>query len=60
MTAAVRKEFLPVVDQKGRMLPLILANVEEAIEAGIEEICIIIQEQDRKILPGLLRAEHQS
>ncbi len=48
MTAAVRKEFLPVVDQKGRMLPLILANVEEAIEAGIEEICIIIQEQDRK------------
>ena len=49
MTAAVRKEFLPVVDQKGRMLPLILANVEEAIEAGIEEICIIIQEQDRKI-----------
>ncbi len=47
MTAAVRKEFLPVVDNKGRMLPLILANVEEAVEAGIEEICIIIQEQDR-------------
>jgi UTP-glucose-1-phosphate uridylyltransferase/mevalonate kinase len=47
MTAAVRKEFLPVVDNKGRMLPLILANVEEALEAGIEEICIIIQEQDR-------------
>lgn len=47
MTAAVRKEFLPVVDHKGRMLPLILANVEEVIEAGIEEICIIIQEQDR-------------
>jgi UTP-glucose-1-phosphate uridylyltransferase/mevalonate kinase len=49
MTAAVRKEFLPVVDQKGRMLPLILANVEEAAEAGIEEICIIIQEQDRRL-----------
>jgi UTP--glucose-1-phosphate uridylyltransferase len=48
MTSAVRKEFLPVVDRKGRMLPLILANVEEAIEAGIEEICIIIQEQDRR------------
>lgn len=48
MTAAVRKEFLPVIDHKGRMLPLILANVEEALEAGIEEICIVIQEQDRK------------
>jgi UTP-glucose-1-phosphate uridylyltransferase len=48
MTTAVRKEFLPVVDHKGRMLPLILANVEEVVEAGIEEICIIIQEQDRE------------
>ena len=48
MTAAVRKEFLPVVDHQGRMLPLILANVEEMVEAGIEEICIIIQEQDRR------------
>ena len=47
MTSAVRKEFLPVVDRKGRMLPLILANVEEVAAAGIEEICIIIQEHDR-------------
>jgi UTP-glucose-1-phosphate uridylyltransferase/mevalonate kinase len=52
MTSAVRKEFLPVVDRKGRMLPLILANVEEAAEAGIEEICIIIQEQDRALFEG--------
>jgi UTP-glucose-1-phosphate uridylyltransferase/mevalonate kinase len=49
MTSAVRKEFLPVVDRKGRMLPLILANVEEATAAGIEEICIIIQESDRRL-----------
>lgn len=48
MTSAVRKEFLPVIDRKGRMLPLILANVEEVAAAGIEEICIIIQEQDRR------------
>ena len=32
--AAVRKEFLPVIDRKGRMLPLILANVEEAPRSG--------------------------
>jgi UTP-glucose-1-phosphate uridylyltransferase len=49
MTSAVRKEFLPVVDRTGRMLPLILANVEEAASAGIEEICIIVQEQDRRL-----------
>jgi UTP-glucose-1-phosphate uridylyltransferase/mevalonate kinase len=47
MTSCVRKEFLPVVDRNGRMLPLILANVEEVVAAGIEEICIVIQEQDR-------------
>jgi UTP-glucose-1-phosphate uridylyltransferase len=49
MTSAVRKEFLPVVDRTGRMLPIILANVEEAASAGIEEICIIVQEQDRRM-----------
>ena len=55
MTSAVRKEFLPVVDRKGRMLPLILANVEEVIAAGIEEICIIIQEQDRRFFEDFFR-----
>jgi UTP-glucose-1-phosphate uridylyltransferase/mevalonate kinase len=49
MTSIVRKEFLPVVDPRGRMLPLILANVEEAFDAGIEEIAIIIQEGDKKL-----------
>ena len=47
MTSVVRKEFLPVVDSSGRMLPLILANVEEAFDGGIEEIAIIIQEGDK-------------
>ena len=31
------------------MLPLILANVEEAAAAGIEEICIVIQTQDQRL-----------
>jgi UTP-glucose-1-phosphate uridylyltransferase/mevalonate kinase len=55
MTSAVRKEFLPVVDHHGRMLPLILANVEEVISAGIEEICIIIQGQDRRLFEDFFR-----
>jgi UTP-glucose-1-phosphate uridylyltransferase/mevalonate kinase len=49
MTSIVRKEFLPVVDAEGRMLPLILANVEEALDAGIDEIAIIIQESDKEL-----------
>ena len=55
MTSAVRKEFLPVIDRKGRMLPLILANVEEVAAAGIEEICIIIQEQDRELFQNFFQ-----
>jgi UTP-glucose-1-phosphate uridylyltransferase len=55
MTAAVRKEFLPVVDRKGRMIPLILANVEEALSAGIEEICVIIQDSDRRLFEDFFR-----
>jgi UTP-glucose-1-phosphate uridylyltransferase/mevalonate kinase len=55
MTSAVRKEFLPVVDPKGRMIPLILANVEEALAAGIEELCIIIQDSDRRLFEDFFR-----
>jgi UTP-glucose-1-phosphate uridylyltransferase/mevalonate kinase len=57
MTSAVRKEFLPVVDRGGRMLPVILANVEEAAAAGIDEICIIIQEQDRALFESFFRQD---
>jgi UTP-glucose-1-phosphate uridylyltransferase/mevalonate kinase len=49
MTSIVRKEFLPIVDASGRMLPLILANVEEAFDAGIDEVAIIIQESDARL-----------
>jgi len=49
MTSIVRKEFLPVIDGQGRMLPLILANVEEALDAGIEEIAILVQESDKAL-----------
>jgi UTP-glucose-1-phosphate uridylyltransferase len=55
MTAAVRKEFLPVVDSNGRMIPLILANVEEAIAAGIEAICIIVREADQPLFADFFR-----
>jgi UTP--glucose-1-phosphate uridylyltransferase len=57
MTSIVRKEFLPVVDSRGRMLPLILANVEEAFDSGIEEVAIIIQESDKKFFEGFFHQD---
>jgi UTP-glucose-1-phosphate uridylyltransferase/mevalonate kinase len=48
MTKIYRKEFLPVPGRDGILKPLILANVEEALHAGMEEVFIIIQEKDRR------------
>jgi UTP-glucose-1-phosphate uridylyltransferase/mevalonate kinase len=46
-TLAVKKEFLPIIDRTGRAKPIILAIVEEALSAGIEEVGIVVQKGDR-------------
>jgi UTP-glucose-1-phosphate uridylyltransferase/mevalonate kinase len=48
-TKAVKKELFPIIDSEGRAKPVILSIVEEALSAGIEEVCIIIQSQDRDL-----------
>jgi len=46
-TKGLRKELFPIIDRDGRAKPAILAIVEEALAAGIEEIAIVVQERDR-------------
>ena len=53
MTKIIRKEFMPVFDDQGHLKPLILANVEEALAAGIEEIALIIQDDERPLFERL-------
>jgi UTP-glucose-1-phosphate uridylyltransferase/mevalonate kinase len=43
---ATKKELFPVVDRDGIAKPAILLIVEEALQAGIEEVVIVVQEQD--------------
>lgn len=43
---ATKKELFPIIDHDGIAKPAILLIVEEALEAGIEEIIIIVQEED--------------
>ncbi len=43
---ATKKELFPIVDRDGIAKPAILLIVEEALEAGIEEVVIIVQEGD--------------
>ena len=48
ITKCVKKSFLPIVDKDGIIKPVILSLLEELVDAGIEEICLIIDEEDRK------------
>ena len=43
---ATKKELFPVIDRDGIAKPAILLIVEEALQAGIEEIIIIVQKDD--------------
>ncbi|HQI47919.1 MAG TPA: sugar phosphate nucleotidyltransferase, partial [bacterium] len=48
-TKAVKKELFPIIDRQGRAKPVILAIVEEALAAGVEQVGIIVQSQDREL-----------
>jgi UTP--glucose-1-phosphate uridylyltransferase len=55
-TKALKKELLPIVDRDGRAKPIILAIVEEALSAGIEEVGIVVQPGDRDLFHDLLKS----
>jgi len=46
-TKAMKKELFPIMGRDGRMKPVILAIVEEAVNAGIEEVGIVAQASDK-------------
>ena len=43
---ATKKELFPVIDRDGIAKPAILLVVQEALDAGIEEVVIVVQEDD--------------
>jgi UTP-glucose-1-phosphate uridylyltransferase/mevalonate kinase len=43
---ATKKELFPIIDRDGVAKPAILLIVEEALNAGIEDVVIVVQEQD--------------
>ncbi|MFB2770087.1 sugar phosphate nucleotidyltransferase [Pelatocladus sp. BLCC-F211] len=54
-TKVVKKELFPIIDQDGRVKPVIQLIVEEAISAGIEEIGIVIQPEDKRVFVDLFK-----
>jgi len=55
-TKAIKKEFFPIIDKDGRAKPAILAIVEEAVSAGIEEIGIVVQPGDRTLFEEFFKS----
>jgi UTP--glucose-1-phosphate uridylyltransferase len=48
-STAVAKVMFPLVDRDGVAKPLVQVIAEEAIEAGIEEICIVVQPGEERM-----------
>lgn len=48
-SSAIKKELFPIVDKDGRAKPAIMMIIEEAIQSGIEEIGLIVQEADQPL-----------
>lgn len=61
-TKVIKKELFPIIDEDGIAKPVILAIVEEALRAGIEEVCIIVQKGDEPLFDeffnGPISSEH--
>jgi UTP--glucose-1-phosphate uridylyltransferase len=59
-TKAVKKELFPVIDKDGRAKPAIMLIVEEAVNAGIEEVGIITQPDDIQIFAEFFKTPPKS
>ena len=60
ITKCIKKSFLPIVDSDGIIKPVILSLVEEVVESGIEEVCLIIDENDKKDYDRLFKSKLSS
>jgi len=44
---AIKKELFPIIDTNGMAKPLIQVIIEEAVESGIDEICLVVREDEK-------------
>lgn len=49
VTKVMKKDFFPIMDRDGVLKPVLLIILEQLIEAGIEEICLVIGEEEQHI-----------
>lgn len=56
-TKAAKKELFPIIDRDGIAKPAILLIVQEALNAGMEEVVIIVQEDDLDAFQSFFREQ---
>lgn len=44
----IKKVFFPIVDRDGMIKPLIQMIIEEAVNSGIQEVCLVVREDERQ------------
>ncbi|MBR4767921.1 MAG: hypothetical protein IK088_02990, partial [Lachnospiraceae bacterium] len=54
-TRGIKKEFCPVVDKDGLVKPVLLVLIEELVNAGIEEICLILNPGEKDLYEDYFR-----
>jgi UTP--glucose-1-phosphate uridylyltransferase len=54
-STAVQKEMFPLVDRDGLTKPIIQIIAEEALDSGVEEICIVTQPGEEKLYRDYFR-----
>jgi len=55
-TKATRKELFPIIGKDGIARPAILMLVEEAMDSGIQEVCIVVQKEDVELFAGFFNS----
>ena len=48
-TKAIKKDFLPVLDKDGLFKPVIMILLEQLVQSGIEEVCLIIGREEQHL-----------
>ena len=51
-----RKKLFPIVTKDGIAKPILLVIVEEALKSGIDEVCLVVQQGDRKTFEAFLNS----
>lgn len=55
-TKGIKKDFLPLIDRDGNIKPAILILLEQLEEAGIEQVCLVVGEEEQEAYEQFFRA----